>query len=373
MVRAIRTKGQTVPGDLQHKYDTLIASGDMLHDPAQIKAIQKLEDIRSYLESTSARKPGKLGRLLSRTKPQTPPGLYLWGGVGAGKSMLMDLFYVATRIERKRRVHFHAFMQEIHEAMHKARKTGADDPIAPIAAAIAKDARLLCFDEMQITDITDAMIAGRLFEALFAEGTSIVCTSNRHPDDLYKHGLNRQLFLPFIAQIKDSMTVHHLFTDTDYRQDRLRGQQTWFHPLGPKARSALDNIWSQLTDDQGDPFDLLVKSRKITLPKFHNGIARASFANLCEAPLGPGDYLAIADAIRLLVLDDIPQMSRARNNEAKRFVTLIDALYEAKVQLIASAETDPDHLYKSGAGAFEFERTASRLTEMQSADWAKTD
>lgn len=357
--------------DLIEKYQALIAQEDFFHDDAQFNAVGMLEDLRIWVESSLIMRKGLFSGLLTRKKPEPPRGLYLWGGVGAGKSMLMDLFYETISMTRKRRVHFHAFMQEVHENMHKARQKGAKDPIVPIAAEIAAEARLLCFDEMQITDITDAMLVGRLFEQLFNAGTTIVATSNRVPDDLYKNGLNRQLFLPFIALIKEKMVVHHLYTETDYRQDRLRGQQTYFFPLGDASTAELDRIWAVLSEGKAKPHKLRVKGRDITLPGFHNGTARASFKDLCEAPLGPGDFLAIAEAVRVLILDNIPRMSRARNNEAKRFVTLIDALYEAKVQLICSAETEANNLYQEGAGAFEFERTASRLSEMQSADWGQ--
>lgn len=362
-----------MPSDLLSIYHELAARGDVRCDPAQLAAVAPLARIQADLEITSERRGGGIAGWLNRAKPATPEGVYLWGGVGTGKSMLMDLFFDSTDIHRKRRVHFHAFMQEIHDAIHVARQNGTNDPIAPVANAVAADARLLCFDEMQITDITDAMIVGRLFEALFQAGTTIVATSNRVPDTLYQNGLNRQLFLPFIDLIKDRMTVHHLKSETDYRQDRLRGQQTWFHPLGDASTASLDAIWSDLTSGTDAPLTLRVKSRDVTLPHSKNGLARTSFADLCEAPLGPGDYLAIAGAFRLLILDDIPKMSRARNNEAKRFVTLIDTLYEAKTQLICSAAAEPEQLYEQGAGAFEFERTASRLREMQSADWGASD
>lgn len=373
MFRPVEIQRIPVTTDLITRYEALIENGDVFHDDAQLKAVEKLEDIRIFLEHSLIMRKGLFSGMLGSRKTQPPKGLYLWGGVGAGKSMLMDLFYDTVDLKRKRRVHFHAFMQEIHDEIHKARAKGTSDPIVPVAKSIAKKARLLCFDEMQITDITDAMIVGRLFEVLFKEGTTIITTSNRVPDDLYQHGLNRQLFLPFIALIENQLVVHHLFTETDYRQDRLRGQQTWFTPVGATATSALDTIWANLTDGKSAPLTLKVKSREITLPQFHNGVARASFADLCEAKFGPGDYLAIAESIRVLVLDDIPRLSRAKNNEAKRFVTLIDTLYEAKVALIASAEAEPEQLYQQGAGAFEFERTASRLREMQSADWANSD
>jgi len=358
-----------VRNQLQSNYDELVATDALRLDPAQVQALAALEPIRVYLELTTTRRTGLIASFTGRHKPVPPPGLYLWGRVGSGKSMLMDLFFARTNIKRKRRVHFHAFMQEIHDAIHKARQKGTSDPIAPVAKAVATEARLLCFDEMQITDITDAMIVGRLFENLLALGVIIVTTSNRAPNDLYKRGLNRQLFLPFISLMQTSMRVHHLESETDYRQDRLRDQQTWFTPLGAAATSELDRIWADLTSGQDHPLTLRIKSRKVTLAHFHNGIARTSFADLCQKPLGPADFLAIAGAVRVLLLDDIPKMSRAKNNEAKRFVTLIDTLYEARVQLIATAETEPEELYEQGSGTFEFERTASRLREMQSADW----
>ncbi len=284
--------------------------------------------------------------------------------------MLMDLFVdgIGTEIPA-RRVHFHAFMQEIHAAMHAARERGVEDPLAPVAADVAASVRLLAFDEMQITDITDAMIVGRLFEALFAARVVVVTTSNRVPDALYENGLNRQLFLPFIALIKDRMEVRELASPTDYRQDRLEGEPVYFTPLGPEARRAIEAIWTDLTGGPAQPLILQVKGRRVELPEFRNGIARAGFFDLCGRMLGPADYLAIAEAVKVLVLEDIPRLSRNNFNEAKRFVTLIDALYEARVRLICSAADVPEMLYVEGDGAFEFERTASRLREMQSADW----
>jgi cell division protein ZapE len=222
---------------------------------------------------------------------------------------------------------------------------------------------------MQITDITDAMIVGRLFQYLFDAGVIIVTTSNRHPDNLYEQGLNRALFLPFIELIKERLTIHNLDSETDHRQNRLQEQQRYFSPLGNETEDRIDDIWHALSGGDAEPLVLRRKGRNIVLPLFRNGVARASFADLCDAALGPGDYLAVAAAVRVLILTDIPKLSRARNNEAKRFVTLIDALYEADVQLIASAAAEPEDLYTEGAGAFEFERTASRLREMQGADW----
>lgn len=283
--------------------------------------------------------------------------------------MLMDMFVAHLDDIPARRVHFHAFMQEVHAAMHEARKTGVEDAIAPVAADVIASVRLLAFDEMQITDITDAMIVGRLFEALFAGGVVVVTTSNRVPDDLYKNGLNRDLFIPFINLIKERMVVHELVSPTDYRQDRISGSPVYFTPVNAESRAAMDAVWSDLTGDRDAPMYLHVKGRRVLIPRFHNGMARARFHDLCGQPLGAADYLALADAVRVLLLDDIPTMGRSNFNEAKRFVTLIDALYEARVRLVASAAAAPEMLYLEGEGTFEFERTASRLREMQEDGW----
>ena len=349
-------------------YDTRVAAGSLRPDPAQHAVLQDLESLRLWLETNAERRVGLFAGLFA--KPITPPkGLYLWGGVGRGKSMLMDLFTDATAITAKRRVHFHAFMQDIHKGMHAARKTGVEDPLAPVADAIIRDTRLLAFDEMQISDITDAMVVGRLFEKLFAAGVVIVTTSNRPPDDLYLNGLNRALFLPFIALIHDRLTVRALESPTDYRQHRLQGAQVYFHPAG-RVKGEINAIWSDLTGGaSGDLLRLPVNGRSVEVPRFANGVARASFWDLCARPLGPADYLAIAQSVRVLILEDIPQLSSSNYNEAKRFVTLIDALYESKVRLICSAADEPERLYIEGEGSFEFERTASRLREMQAADW----
>ena len=347
---------------LRDIYHDLTAQGDLRPDPAQQTVLPEFDRIRDTLKQ-----PVKKG--FFRKAPEPPKGLYLWGGVGRGKSMLMDMFVDHLGNIPARRVHFHAFMQEIHSRMHEVRKTGVDDAIAPVAAEVAASVKLLAFDEMQITDITDAMIVGRLFEALFAAGVVVVTTSNRVPDDLYKDGLNRNLFVPFIELIKDKMVVHELVSPTDYRQDRLAGTPVYFTPVNAESRAAMDAVWRDLAGGEGSPLVLHVKGRQVEIPQFRNGMARARFHALCGVPLGAADYLALAEAAKVLLLDDIPQLGRSNFNEAKRFVTLIDALYEAGVRLICSAMASPEMLYLEGEGTFEFERTASRLREMQAADW----
>lgn len=355
---------ETLPDILTRR----VAEGAIRPDPQQMAIAERLEPLRAWLEAQAARKPGLLAGLFGKA-PVPPKGLYLWGGVGRGKSMLMDLFTESTEIARKRRVHFHAFMQEVHHAIHAARQKGLEDPLAPFAESTIAELRLLAFDEMQITDITDAMIVGRLFEKLLAGGVVIVVTSNRPPEDLYKNGLNRDLFLPFIALLRERLEVVELQSPQDYRQNRLAGAQVYFYPAG-KSGPAIDAIWRDMTAGAAiGPLDLAVNGRKVTLPRFGNGVARASFWELCAHPLGPADYLAIAAAVKVLVLEDIPQLSASNYNQAKRFVTLIDALYEGHVRLVCSAADVPERLYVEGEGSFEFARTASRLREMQGAGW----
>ncbi|MCA8881692.1 MAG: AFG1 family ATPase [Rhodobacteraceae bacterium] len=376
--------------ELKYIYATRAAEGMIRPDPAQEAVLPEFERIRDAL----AAPPPKRGFFGRSARPEPIKGLYLWGGVGRGKSFLMDLF-VSHVSAPKRRVHFHAFMQEIHAGMNAARKRGVDDAIAPVAESVADSVRLLAFDEMQITDITDAMIVGRLFERLFAAGVVVVTTSNRHPDELYKNGLNRQLFLPFIAMIKERLVVQELTSPTDYRQDRLAGEKVYFHPANAQSQAAVDRLWQEMSGApamraqharteaatagmargmRGTPeaqLTLRVNGRDVVLPRFRNGVARASFWDLCGQALGPADFLAIAGAVRVLILEDIPRLDATKFNEAKRFVTLVDALYEAKVKLIATAAAAPEKLYLEGSGSFEFERTASRLHEMQAADWGE--
>ena len=349
---------------IQEAYQNAIDSGKLHADPAQLGVLPELERIRAGLLPPKRKKSWFL------KAPKAVKGLYLWGGVGRGKSMLMDLVYDEINVP-KQRAHFHGFMQWVHSEIAKARDAGVSDPIAPVAEALASDVQFLAFDEMQITDITDAMLVGRLFEKLFVAGVTVITTSNRVPDDLYKDGLNRQLFLPFIALLKERMVIHELKSDTDYRQGRLEGTQVYFSPVNADARAKISSIWDDMTGGEADALTLQIKGREVVIPAFRNGAGRASFYDLCAKPLGPADYLAIADAVRVLVLEDIPNLSRSNYNEARRFVTLIDALYEAKVRLICSAAASPEMLYVEGSGSFEFERTASRLREMQSEDWTR--
>jgi cell division protein ZapE len=357
-------------------YRRRVAEGALDADPAQRLAVEKLQLLAMRLGDYNPEKPKRVGLGIfgwgrERLEEKPVPGLYLYGGVGRGKSMLMDLFFDAAPVAKKRRVHFHAFMQEVHKGIARARAEGVSDAVRPVADGVADGATLLCFDEMQVTDITDAMLVGRLFERLFERGVVVVTTSNRAPDALYKDGLNRNLFMPFIDMLKERLEVHELESATDHRLDRLRGAEVYHTPLGPAAAAALDAAWERLAGGPGWPLELGVQGRTVTLPAFRNGVARASFAALCGAALGPADYLAVAEEVEVLILEDIPVLGRARNNEAKRFVTLVDALYEGKVRLVCSAAAEPEALYPEGEGAFEFARTASRLHEMRSAGWGR--
>lgn len=351
-------------------YEQRISDGALTSDPVQLEMLPHFERIRDAL-ANPAPQP-KRGWFRKADTPDAPKGLYLWGGVGRGKSMLMDLFVEQLNVPA-RRVHFHAFMQEVQTELHRLRSQNVAEPMIEMAKSVAASTRVFAFDEMQITDIADAMVVGQLFAHLFQSGCVVVTTSNRMPDELYKDGLNRQLFLPFIDQIKDRMDVVEMESAVDHRQGRLEGFQVYFTPAGPAERQQIDEIWSGLTADSEVVFDLHIKGRVLQLPRYHNGMARCSFYDLCGEMLGPADYLALADTLRLLVLENIPNLSRHNFNEAKRFVTLIDALYESGTKLIASAADEPEMLYLEGRGSFEFERTASRLREMQSADWGNSD
>ena len=359
------------------RWRRLVADGTIRHDPAQALAVEKLETLHRRIENWNQAPRGLLERLGFAKREPAPEGLYVYGDVGRGKSMLMDLFFTGAPLEPKRRVHFHAFMQEVHGALNAERKAlkagparGDNDPIPPVAARIAEGARLLCFDEFQVLDVADAMILGRLFTEFFRRDVIVVATSNRAPRDLYAGGLNRQLFLPFIDLIEDRLDLLHLEGPVDHRLARLAGRPVYHAPLGPPAAAALDQAWDDLTDGAtGGPVTLRVHERDLVLGPAARGVLRASFADLCARALGPADYLALARRFHTLILADVPFLSPDKRNEARRFVTLVDALYEASTRLIASAAAEPDMLYPAGDGSFEFQRTASRLMEMRSADW----
>jgi len=349
-------------------YQARVASGDFDADPAQATVLPELDRVAGAVNSAPSRRV--FDRVLKRA-PEFAAGIYLWGGVGRGKSMLMDLLHEVAGGDHSRRIHFHAFMQEVQGRLHEARKTQVDDALIPVAAAMSDGLRLLCLDEMQISDIADAMIAGRFFEQVLNAGVVVVTTSNRRPDELYKDGLNRALFLPFIDLIETRLSVIELTSPHDYRQDRLEGEKVYFHPADASARTAVERLWNDFLQGRAEPLVLSVKGRKFEIPEFASGVARARFPDLCGQPLGPADYLAIADAVRVLILEEIPYFSSENANETRRFVTLIDALYEARLRFIATAANAPERLQLEGSGAFEFERTASRLREMQSAGWCR--
>jgi cell division protein ZapE len=357
-------------GPVRAAYDQLIAANELKRDPAQERAVGALDRL------AGSEGPGGFFRKLFGSQREGPSGVYLWGGVGRGKSMLMDLAFQQIAIEPKRRVHFAEFMLEAHARLRVAREREEGDPIEPVAEQIAAEAKLLCFDEMQVTNPADAMILSRLFTKLLAEGVKVVTTSNRPPRDLYKDGLNRDLFLPFIQLIESRMLVVEVNGPTDYRLDRLSGVDVWHVPNGPEATADLSRAFFQLTDY---PVEDRAKvpsedidvggSRTLHVPKSLKGVAVFSFKRLCGEARGAADYLAIARRYHTVIIVGIPVMGRDMRNEAARFVTLIDALYEHKVKLLAAADAEPEGLYPAGDGSFEFQRTASRLEEMRSADY----
>jgi cell division protein ZapE len=356
------------------RYHALVRAGELRPDPDQEAAAVRLSALQAELEATPPR-GSTLWRMLRKT-PQAPRGLYMWGGVGRGKSMLMDLFFDTVQVRRKRRVHFHEFMIDVHARLAEARKSESGDPIPPVVAALADEARLLCFDEMVVNNMADAAIMSRLFTGLIAERVTVVTTSNRAPDDLYKDGLNRQLFLPFIALIKDRLDVMTLDGPTDYRLDRLGGAKLWHVPNGAAATRALSEAFFRLTDY---PVENRAKvpseelpiqgGRSMHVPKSLKGVAVFSFKRLCAEARGAADYLAIARRYHTVIIVGIPILGPENRNEAARFVTLVDSLYEYRVKLLVAADAEPARLYPSGDGAFEFERTVSRLMEMQSDDY----
>ena len=356
-------------------YRALVAAGELQRDPQQAAAAQRLEQLQAELEAIPSR--GSLLWRLARRKPEALRGLYLWGGVGRGKSMLMDLFHDCLTIREKRRVHFHAFMIEVHARLREARKSESGDPIPPVAAAIAEGLRVLAFDEMVVNNSADAQIMSRLFTQLVTQhGLCVVTTSNRAPAELYKDGLNREHFLPFIALIERELDVMALNGPVDYRLERLAGIDSWHTPLGDAATAQVREAFFRLTDYPPEDSEhvpaaelQLGGGRVLHVPKSLKGVAVFSFKRLCGEARGAADYLAVAHAYHTVILVGVPRMGPDNRNEAARFVTLIDALYENKVKLFVTAAAEPDQLYTAGDGAFEFERTASRLIEMQSADY----
>jgi cell division protein ZapE len=357
-------------GPIGRAYDALLTAGELKPDLAQEHAVTALDRLAANTQPDSI-----MSRLFGRRR-DGPSGVYLWGGVGRGKSMLMDLVFERLAVHPKRRVHFHEFMLETHARLKKARESEETDPIEPVAGQIANEARLLCFDEMQVTNPADAMILSRLFRKLLDEGVKVVTTANRPPCNLYKNGLNRELFVPFIELVEKRMLVIEVNGPTDYRLDRLEGVEVWHMPNGAQATAALSRAFFQLTDY---PVENRAKvpseeldvggGRTLHVPKSLKGVAVFSFERLIGEARGAADYLAIARRYHTVILVGIPVMKPEMRNEAARFVTFIDALYEHKVKLLAAADAEPAALYVAGDGSFEFERTASRLEEMRSAEY----
>jgi len=356
------------------RYERLIAGGELRPDPDQRRAAERLDSLQKELQAEQS--GGLLGQLFGRKKVR-PQGVYMVGGVGRGKSMLMDLFHASLRIPEKRRVHFHAFMQEVHAALREARQSESGDPIPPVAEKLAKNLKVLAFDEMVVNNSADAMIMSRLFTQLICQcNVTVVTTSNRHPTELYKDGLNREHFLPFIDLIQTELDVVELDGPTDYRLERIGGLKTWHAPMGEEATAKVREAFFRLTDYPPEDAQHVPTAelelgggRTLHVPKSLKGVAVFSFKRLCQQARGAPDYLAIAQAYHTVFLVGIPQMDKSMRNEAARFVTLIDALYENRVKLFATAAAEPEDLYPAGDGAFEFERTVSRLKEMQSDEY----
>lgn len=348
-------------------YRSLISSGALDHDPAQAAAMEKLQLLANRLARYTPPARTDWFTYFTRKRGEVPRGLYLFGGVGRGKTLLMDLFFEHVPFERKRRTHFHAFMADIHDRIAAARRSSHGDPIASIANELSRESRLICFDELHVTDIADAMVLGRLFDALFQHYVVVVSTSNSAPGELYKDGLNRQLFLPFIRLIEDNMEVMALEAAKDYRLEKLSGRPLYFTPLGDKATEALREAWISLAGvERGKHCRLPFKGREIAVPEAHLGVAFFQFADLCEQPLAAADYLHIAHTFHTVLIDAIPILGPRLHNEARRFINLIDTLYDNRIRLIAAADGEPHALYVEGRGADLFARTASRLVEMRS-------
>ncbi len=363
------------------RYAALVESGAIERDLAQVAVVRKLDALAKGLDARRlARKSSALGWLFGSRQAAAPPlkGLYIWGSVGRGKTMLMDMFYDAAPSPARRRVHFHAFMADVHGRIHayrqrlRAGEVGEPDPIPPVADELAGEASLICFDEFTVTDIADAMLLGRLFTALFSAGVIIVATSNVEPSRLYEDGLNRALFLPFLALLDEKVETVRLDARTDFRLEKLGGAPTWHVPADAAATAALDTAFKTVSGAaRGQPLTLSVRGHELRVPQAAAGVARAGFSDLCAQAYGASDYLALARRFHTLILDDIPAMGEERRNEAKRFIILIDTLYENHVKLVASAQAEPQDLYRADSGreAFEFDRTASRLIEMRSQEY----
>ena len=357
-------------GPVALAYEGLVSAGELKPDAAQQRGVAALDRLSQSLESGRPR--GLLGIFGKRQTGKC--GVYLWGAVGRGKTMLMDIGFAEIEAVPKRRVHFHAFMLETHQRLRTARKSEEGDPVDAVADRIAQEARLLAFDEMMVTNPADAMILSRLFGKLLDRGVRVIATSNRPPADLYKDGLNRELFLPFIETLERRFAVVEVNGPTDYRLDRLSGIKVWHTPNGPEATAALSDAFFRLTDHSVEdrakvPSEELEVGggRTLHVPKSLKGVAVFSFKRLCGQPRGAADYLAIAQRFHTVIIVGIPVMTREMRNEAARFVTLVDALYEHRVKLLASADAEPARLYPEGDGSFEFARTVSRLEEMRSA------
>ena len=354
---------------LSTAYQARLSAGDLRPDPAQEAALLVLQDFAASLVGHKPRGTGLLGRLFTPPAP-TPRGLYLYGDVGRGKSMLMDLFFDAVKSSKKRRVHFHQFMLEIHERLHRHRKEGDANILPRVAREIAAETWLLCFDEFHVGNIADAMILGRLFESLFAAGVVVVATSNWHPDSLYKNGLQRERFLPFIDLIKARMEVYCLNGSVDHRFEQTQKLPGCFSPLGAAATAELQRLFLHLTDHaEAKVMVLPVQGRSLRLKRTAKGVGFFHFEELCETPLGSADYLEIAKCLHTVLIDGIPRLSAEKRNETMRFINLIDALYEAKTQLYIAAEASPEKLAPSGELNFPFQRTLSRLMEMQGEEY----
>ncbi|MDD7909745.1 cell division protein ZapE [Pseudovibrio exalbescens] len=367
------------------RYQAMVDAGEIEADSAQVAVVRHLDELNAALtEARIATKKSALGWLFSKRKAEiaAPKGLYIWGSVGRGKTMLMDLFYQVATEPKKRRSHFHEFMAETHARVFEARKQISEknsknsDPILPVAEAIAEETRLLCFDEFTVTDIADAMLLGRLFTKLFERGVVVVATSNVDPKDLYKDGLNRSHILPFIDLLQQKVDVLKLDSRTDFRLEKLAGTQVYVSPLGPESDRQLNEIWRSLTNNVPPHSETLENlGREIKVDKTCAGVAWFTFDELCRQPLGASDFLRIAQAYHTIILANVPVLEARFRNEAKRFINLIDALYDNKVKLIISADAEPDKLYSapSGTEVFEFDRTASRLIEMRSEEYLEEE